>query len=391
MSSKALIRSITLTKYRFPFENVGHDLGFAMGPFYEPGSTGSRTVLGIKIETAIGISGEYMSIAPGTFEQIQSFGEFLIGKDATHRELFYNQAKTLLRKQDRMGIGPIDIALWDLAGKMHNTPIYRMLGGHREKLPAYASTYHADKTKGGLNSPEAYADFAEQCLQMGYKGFKIHSWADANIQREIDTIHAVGSRVGGKMALMIDPCCVYDTFADTLAVGRACDEENFFWYEDPMRDGGVSLYAHKQLKKMIKTPLLQGEHIHLVEAHTDMAIAEATDFWRADPEYDGGITGTMKVAHAAEGFGMDLELHIAGPAQRHCMAAMRNSNFYEMGLVHPKLSNIANPPVYACGYSDQLDSVDENGCVDVPQGPGLGVEYDWSGINKFQFDQVVIK
>ena len=153
----------------------------------------------------------------------------------------------------------------------------------------------------------------------------------------------------------------------------------------------MSLYAHKQLKKMIKTPLLQGEHIHLVEAHTDMAIAEATDFWRADPEYDGGITGTMKVAHAAEGFGMDLELHIAGPAQRHCMAAMRNSNFYEMGLVHPKISNIANPPVYSCGYSDQLDSVDENGCVDVPQGPGLGVEYDWSGINKFEFDQVVIK
>ena len=197
MSSKALIRSITQTKYRFPFENVGHDLGFAMGPFYEPGSTGSRTVLGIRIETDIGISGEYMSIAPGTFEQIQSLGGFLIGKDATHRELFYNQAKTLLRKQDRMGIGPIDIALWDLAGKLQNTPIYRMLGGHREKLPAYASTYHADKTDGGLNSPEAYADFAEQCLQIGYKGFKIHSWAQAEIQREIDTIHAVGSRVGG--------------------------------------------------------------------------------------------------------------------------------------------------------------------------------------------------
>jgi len=390
MSSKALIRSITLTKYRFPFENVGHDLGFAMGPFYEPGSTGSRTVLGIRIETDIGISGEYMSIAPGTFEQIQSFGGFLIGKDATHRELFYNQAKTLLRKQDRMGIGPIDIALWDLAGKMQDTPIYRMLGGYREKLPAYASTYHADKTDGGLNSPEAYADFAEQCLQIGYKGFKIHSWAQAEIQREIDTIHAVGSRVGGKMALMIDPCCVYDTFADTLAVGRACDEENFFWYEDPMRDGGVSLYAHKQLKKMIKTPLLQGEHIHLVEAHTDMAIAEATDFWRADPEYDGGITGTMKVAHAAEGFGMDLELHIAGPAQRHCMAAMRNSNFYEMGLVHPKLSNIANPPIYSCDYSDQLDSIDADGFVEVPKGPGLGVEYDWKGIKKFQYDEVEI-
>ena len=155
------------------------------------------------------------------------------------------------------------------------------------------------------------------------------------------------------MALMIDPCCIYDTYGDALRVGLACDEESFYWYEDPMRDGGVSLYAHKQLRQALKTPLLQSEHVHLVEAHSDMAAAEATDFWRADPEYEGGITGVMKVAHAAEGFGMDVELHIAGPAQRHCMAAIRNSNFYEMGLVHPKLSNIACPPVYKCGYDDQ--------------------------------------
>ena len=117
---------------------------------------------------------------------------------------------------------------------------------------------------------------------------------------------------------------------------------------------------------------------------------EATDFSRADPEYDGGITGVMKVAHAAEGFGMDVELHIAGPAQRHCMAAMRNSNFYEMGLVHPKLKNIACPPVYACDYSDQLESIDAEGCVTVPDGPGLGVEYDWKGIEKNRGEHVVI-
>ena len=390
MSDLPIIRSIFLSRYRFPFNDHGSDL---IGGFYEPGTKGSRSVLGIRIDTDSGLSGEYMSIAPGTYEQILSFASLLIGKDATQREFFYNQAKTILRKQDKMGIGPIDIALWDLAGKLHNAPIYRLLGGHREKLPVYASTYFADKEPGGLNSPEGYADFAQQCLEMGYKGFKIHSWgaeAGTNIKREIDTVHAVGSRVGDKMALMIDPCCVYDTFADTLAVGRACDEENFFWYEDPMRDSGVSLYAHKQLKKMIRTPLLQGEHLHLVEAHTDMAIAEATDFWRADPEYDGGITGTMKVAHAAEGFGMDLELHIAGPAQRHCMAAMRNSNFYEMGLVHPKLSNIVNPPIYSCDYSDQLDSIDADGFVEVPNGPGLGVEYDWKGIRKFQYDEIEI-
>ena len=166
--------------------------------------------------------------------------------------------------------------------------------------------------------------------------------------------------------------------------------KEFYWYEDPMRDGGVSLYAHKQLRTMLKTPLLQGEHVHLVEAHADMAAANATDFWRADPEYDGGITGVMKIAHAAEGYGMDVELHIAGPAQRHCMAAMRNSNFYEMGLVHPKLSNIACPPVYADDYADQLDSIDRNGCVGLPQGPGLGVVYDWPGVEQFLEGERVI-
>ena len=52
-----------------------------------------------------------------------------------------------------MGIGPVDIALWDLAGKLYNAPIYRMLGGYRQKLPCYASTFHGDRTPGGLDSP----------------------------------------------------------------------------------------------------------------------------------------------------------------------------------------------------------------------------------------------
>ena len=140
----------------------------------------------------------------------------------------------------------------------------------------------------------------------------------------------------------------------------------------------------------MKTPLLQGEHLHLVETHTDMAIAEATDFWRADPEYDGGITGTMKIAHAAEGFGMDLELHIAGPAQRHCMAAIRNSNYYEMGLLHPELSNPANIPVYKNDYSDEIDSIDSDGYINVSEDPGLGVEYDYEYAKKFLIDTLVL-
>jgi len=77
---------------------------------------------------------------------------------------------------------------------------------------------------------------------------------------------------------------------------------------------------------------------------------------------------------------MDLEYNAPGPAQRHCLAATRNANYYELGLVHPDWTNVHYPPVYESGYSDRLEAVDDDGTVAVPDDPGLGVEYDWSYI-----------
>jgi L-alanine-DL-glutamate epimerase-like enolase superfamily enzyme len=113
----------------------------------------------------------------------------------------------------------------------------------------------------------------------------------------------------------------------------------------------------------------------------DFALADATDFLRGDLAYDGGITGTMKLAHAAEGLGIDVEIHAPGPAERHCMAAIRNSNYYEMALVHPKMSHFGLS-IFKSDYRDGLDAIDKDGCVAVPEGPGLGVEYDWDFITK---------
>lgn len=86
---------------------------------------------------------------------------------------------------------------------------------------------------------------------------------------------------------------------------------------------------------------------------------------------DGGITGAMKVAHAAEGFGLDVEFHGGGLAHRHCIASIRNSNYYELGLLNPKVAR-TKPPVYPPEFTDELDSIDADGHVAVPQGPGLG-------------------
>mgnify|MGYP000058944339 CR=1 FL=1 len=374
------ITKVETIEFEFPLEDVGTSPnGFCL--VYDPGETHHRKLFAVRVHTDEGITGEYVGgNSPGA-AQINMFADYLVGRNALARERHWSELKRALRKYDRMGIGPIDIALWDFAGKYHDASIHELLGTYRTRLPAYASTYEAD-LNGGLDSPEAFADFAEECLEMGYPGFKIHVWeqeAWGDLDREIEMVHAVGDRVGDEMDLMLDPACQYETFADALQVGKACDEENFYWYEDPFRDAGISQHAHRKLGQKLDTPILQTEHVRGLEPHTDFIANEATDFVRADPEYDAGITGAMKVAHVAEGFGLDVEYHAPGPAQRHCMAATRNSNYYELALVHPDVPNPI-PPVYQGGYSDYIDTIDDDGYVDVPDGPGLGVDYDWEFI-----------
>lgn len=95
-------------------------------------------------------------------------------------------------------------------------------------------------------------------------------------------------------------------------------------YDSPDHDGDLDAPAERR---------------NTIAAGEDFAANEATDFLRADPEYDAGITGAMKMAHMAEAYGLDVESHAPGPAQRHCIAACRNSNYYEMALVHPHCQN----------------------------------------------------
>src|SRR5690606_11541315 len=193
------------------------------------------------------------------------------------------------------------------------------------------------------------------------------------------TVLAVRAAVGPDMALMTDPGCQLRTWADALYVGRACDEAQYFWYEDPFRDAAKSAEAHRRLREKLKTPLLVSEHIRGPEQKAGFALAGGCDMIHADPEYDLGITGTMKIAHFAESIGMDVQIHACGPAHRHCIAAMRNTHFYELALVGPDMPNLV-PPAYACGYSDQPDALDAEGMLPVPDGPGLGVVYDWDWI-----------
>lgn len=382
-SKATAVKRVDLSLFAYPMIGVGpggQDL---------PGAKGSRTRIAVRIETMDGAVGAYVGGQANSLAQAATCAKAIIGMDCFAREHAYEVIRRHLRKEDRMGAGVIDNALWDLAGQRTGASVAQLLGGARKTVKAYASTWFGGDG-GGLSTPEAFADFAEECYGLGYRAFKMHGWTDGGIQRDIDAILGLGKRVGGRMALMHDSACSFKTFADALAVGRACDEAGFFWYEDPYSDGGLAAHSHRRLRELIKTPLLLGEHIRGLESMATLVLADGTDFVRADPDFDMGITGTMKIAHFAEALGLDVELHAPGPAHRHCMAAIRNTNYYELSMVGPSRGNF-NAPVYTCGYSDALDDVSPDGTFPVPEGPGLGVSYDWDAIEKMTTQKLTIQ
>jgi L-alanine-DL-glutamate epimerase-like enolase superfamily enzyme len=319
-----------------------------------------------------------------------ALANFLVEKPVFERESHYRTMRSMTKHAGDAGIGALDIALWDLGGKITEQSVAQMLGGSRWKLPAYASTLPGDEQPKGLSSPEAYADFAEQCLELGYKGFKMHGWKEGNPKREELMIRAVAERVGTRIDVMYDAACHLKTLTDAIRVGHVCDEHKLLWFEDPYADGGLTIRGNRALKEIIKTPIMIGEHVRNPEIHTQLVVSGATDFGRVDPDYDGGITGSYKAALAAEALGIDVEVHSCGPAMRQLMAALSRSNYYEINLVHPCAPNPWQLPVYLNGYSDELNCIDKDGFVDVPNSLGLGVEYDWEMIEKHKLEKILI-
>ena len=381
------INRIEIHLFTFETNDLGLGAHSAAGVgnlIYLPGNKLKSQRFAVRICCDDGAQGEYVTHwvgTPSTLGQVQMLAPNLLGRDPETRAEIYDDLKREIRAYDHMGHGVLDIALWDLAGKKHNMSVASMIGAYRKRLPTYASTYHAQEEPGGMDSPEAMADYALACKEQGFRGFKIHGWHNGDAKREARTVLLTRERVGDDMYLMVDPACQLRTFLDALYVGRACDEANYFWYEDPYRDSGVAVTGHQRLREKLKTPILVSEHVRGVEQKANFLLAGGCDMIHADPEYDLGITGALKIAHFCEALGLDVQMHACGPAHRAVIAALRNTHFYEMALMGPGMANLM-PPVYTCGYSDQPQDLGADGCVPVPDGPGLGVVYDWDFIER---------
>ena len=204
MKPEVKITKLEVTTFEYEVRDIGKDYN-TFNNVWEPGAVAKQRGNILTMHTDQGIVGEYPTGGPPLAE-VRVAAEYLIGKNALEREKIYNDTKRGLRHFAMLGVGVIDILLWDIAGKLYDEPIYRLLGGTKKPLPAYASTLHGDEV-GGLGTPEQYADFAQQCMEMGYTAFKAHGWglAGSNIKREIDNVLLLGKRFENKLALRRPP------------------------------------------------------------------------------------------------------------------------------------------------------------------------------------------
>jgi L-alanine-DL-glutamate epimerase-like enolase superfamily enzyme len=343
-----------------------------------PGPPRRAVQMVTRVRTDAGVDGHCFG---GSEETTIVARRLLTGLDPLDREVaherFLRSSRLEWRALAGRMTGVLDQALWDVAGRGAGLPAHKLLGGYRERVPAYASTMCGDH--GALGDPDAYAAFAKGCVARGYRGFKLHTWMPPygpDLGRDIAACRAVREAVGPDVKLMLDPFHNY-TREDALYLGRALEELGFHWMEEPMDERVTSSYVW--LCDRLDLPICGPESVEGgAVTRAEWIRQGAADIVRTGLEH-GGITSIMKTAHLCEAFGMRLELHGGGAGTLQALGAMAiPGEFYEHGLLHPELDHDAEQP----WLRTPVDAVDGNGDVVVPTGPGLGEDIDWGYVRE---------
>src|SRR3989449_8551777 len=208
----------------------------------------------VTITTDQGVQGHAFlgSAMRGAHLDGQSLIQFLkptvVGQDPLDRERLYQAMWQKNRQTTYRAIGAMDVALWDIAGKIAGLPIHRLLGSYRDRVPAYASS-------AVLAGKEAYADEAVRFKTDGWTAYKIHPPTDP--ATDIEVCRAVRRQVGDGYTVMLDSTWAYQ-YPEALRVGKAIEELQFHWYEDPLADDDLVNYV--KLKQQLSIPILATEY-----------------------------------------------------------------------------------------------------------------------------------
>lgn len=314
----------------------------------------------LRVTTDAGIDGLCWlgggALAPVIIEQ--TLRPAFLGAEVWRREKIWRQLWELDRIESfpLAALAWLDVALWDIQAKAAAVPAYQLLGGHKTRVRAYASTVT-------LGTTDDYLQLIDQCLQRGYRAIKLHVWGDA--RADADLARAVRRHVGPDIELMLDGSAGY-TLDESVRLARVMEECGYLWLEEPLRE--YSLSAYQRLCTTLDMPILgaetcQGCHFNASE----WILRGACDRLRTSWYEKGGLTGALKTASLAESFEMQTDVHGDDLASLHLACALPNSSYVEVLVPETTFGNATrHGPLYP----------DKDGWVSPENFPGIGWDPD---------------
>jgi L-alanine-DL-glutamate epimerase-like enolase superfamily enzyme len=358
---KATITAIDITRHRLEFNP----------PFHASWDTKPRTFWDaaiVTVKTDLGVTG-YGS------------GDMMLGFEG-HEHLFVGQDPLAIERHWRIlnnisfhwgRCWPLDLALWDLAGKLCNQPCWKLIGGLSDRVKAYASS-------GTLRGPEALADAAERYLSQGFPALKIR-FHRGDWRADIRALEAVRARIGDRLELMVD-CnqgwrMSWDAYApwslkDAVKVARELERLGVYWMEEPLHRGDRE--GMRRLRDMTDIRVAGGEMTRELYEFRDLIHDGALDVLQPDAALVGGVTGLRRVALMAQEHNLVFTPHtwtngMGVVANAHLTAGLADAPFLEYPY---------DPPEWDVDRRDYMMAeplrVDNEGHIVLSDKPGMGYE-----------------
>ncbi len=264
----------------------------------------------------------------------------------------------------------IDIALWDLAARKANRPLYKLLGAKQDSIQPYASFPFF------VTLPE-YVDAVREYAKLGFQAFKFHVWGEIEADTQLVTL-VQQVFANDPYQFMIDLEGKYD-FEDALRLGRKMDEGLFVWLEAPIADRLVSQYG--ELRKRLAVSIIpSGYDIYSHEFIRQGINADAWDAGRFDVTVAGGISTALELLIIANDADLGIEIQswghsLAQAANLHLMLANERTRYFEAPTPRD---------AFEFGMKNGIP-MDANAQAIAPAGPGLGVEVDWEQLTMADF------
>ncbi len=291
-------------------------------------------------------------------KMIDELSELIVGRDAGHIANFWSRAWKDINFIGHTGvpvmaISALDGALWDALGKSSGMPIYRLLGGAKDRLPAYHS--------GGLwlsHSERELISEAEKFVGSGFKAIKMRL-GSGDPMIDVARVKAVRKAIGPHIALMADANQGL-TESGAIRLGRQLEECNLAWFEEPLPAWDLEGVA--RVAAALDTPIASGETEYTRYGFRRMLDLRSADILMPDLQRVGGVSEFMVVGHMAQSHDVPVSSHLFPECSLQVLGALSNSSYLEY---MPWFSKI---------YNEAIEF--EDGCALVPERPGWGFTFN---------------